>query len=92
MESGYYLYFYTKDSRYQDMASTFIGSLVHYCKTSSGYAALASVETREKKDSMESFFLAETLKYLYLTFAPRETLDLNKVVFNTEAHPIQKTW
>jgi len=92
MESGYYLYFYTKDPRYLEMASTFLGSLVRCCKTSSGYATLASVETREKKDNMESFFLAETLKYLYLTFAPRETLDLNKVVFNTEAHPIQKTW
>jgi mannosidase alpha-like ER degradation enhancer 2 len=92
MESGYYLYFYTKDPRYLDMASTFLGSLVRYCKAGSGYAALASVETHEKKDNMESFFLAETLKYLYLTFAPRETLDLNKVVFNTEAHPIQKTW
>lgn len=92
MESAYYLYFYTKDSRYQEMASTFIGSLVHNCRTESGYASLRSVETREKADSMESFFLAETLKYLYLTFAPRETLDLNKVVFNTEAHPIQKTW
>jgi len=41
---------------------------------------------------MESYFLAETLKYLYLLFAPRETLDLNKVVFNTEAHPLRKTW
>jgi mannosidase alpha-like ER degradation enhancer 2 len=92
MESGYYLYFYTRDPRYLEMASTFLGSLVRYCKTSSGYAALASVETRERKDNMESFFLAETLKYLYLTFAPRETLDLNKVIFNTEAHPIQKTW
>ena len=92
MESAYYLYFYTKDSRYVEMASTFIGSVVHNCKTGSGYAALRSVETREKADSMESYFLAETLKYLYLTFAPRETLDLNKVVFNTEAHPMQKTW
>jgi ER degradation enhancer, mannosidase alpha-like 2 len=92
MESAYYLYFYTKDPHYVEMASTFLGSLVHNCKTGSGYAALRNVETREKTDSMESFFLAETLKYLYLTFAPRETLDLNKVVFNTEAHPIQKTW
>jgi ER degradation enhancer, mannosidase alpha-like 2 len=41
---------------------------------------------------MESYFLAETLKYLYLLFAPRETLDLNKVVLNTEAHPLRKTW
>jgi len=92
MESAYYLYYYTKDSRYLEMASTFIGSLVHYCKTGSGYAALHSVETREKEDRMESYFLAETMKYLYLTFAPRETLDLNRVVFNTEAHPIQRTW
>ena len=57
-----------------------------------GYAALKNVETREKNDSIESFFLAETLKYLYLIYAPRSTLDLNKVVFNTEAHPLQKTW
>jgi ER degradation enhancer, mannosidase alpha-like 2 len=92
MESAYYLSFYTKDPRYVEMASSFIGSLVHCCKTGSGYASLRSVETKEKADSMESYFLAETLKYLYLTFAPRETLDLNKVVFNTEAHPIQKTW
>ena len=92
MESAYYLSFYTKDARYQEMASTFIGSLVHYCKTNSGYASLRSVQTHEKEDIMHSFFLAETLKYLYLTFAPRETLDLNRVVFNTEAHPIRKTW
>jgi len=50
------------------------------------------VQAKTKKDSMESYFLAETLKYLYLLFAPRETLDLNKVVFNTEAHPLKRTW
>jgi mannosidase alpha-like ER degradation enhancer 2 len=37
-------------------------------------------------------FLAETLKYLYLLFAPEETLDLERVVFNTEAHPLRRTW
>jgi mannosidase alpha-like ER degradation enhancer 2 len=92
MESAYYLSFYSKDPRYREMGSTFIGSLVRYCKSNSGYAALASVKTREKSDRMESYFLAETLKYLYLLFAPRETIDLNQVVFNTEAHPIRKTW
>jgi len=91
-ESAYYLYFYTRDPRYKEMASTFLGSLVRYCKTEAAYASLRKVESKEKEDRMESFFLAETLKYLYLTFAPRETLDLNKVVFNTEAHPITKTW
>ena len=92
IESAYYLSFYTKDARYTEMGSTFLLSLVRFCKTDSGYAALKNVETREKNDSMESFFLAETLKYLYLIYAPRETLDLNKVVFNTEAHPLRKTW
>ena len=28
------------------------------------------VQTKEKDDSMESFFFAETMKYLYLLFAP----------------------
>jgi mannosidase alpha-like ER degradation enhancer 2 len=65
---------------------------VRSCKTDAGYASLSNVETKTKKDIMESYFLAETLKYLYLLFAPRETLDLDKVVFNTEAHPIRKTW
>jgi mannosidase alpha-like ER degradation enhancer 2 len=92
IESAYYLWFYTKDTRYTEMGSTFLLSLVRFCKTDSGYAALRNVETRDKSDNMESFFLAETLKYLYLIFAPRQTLDLNKVVFNTEAHPLQKTW
>ena len=36
---------------------------------------------------MESFFLGETLKYLYLLQDPDHGLDLAKVVFNTEAHP-----
>ena len=92
MESAYYLYFYTKESRYLEMASTFIGSLVHYCKTGSGYAGLRSVETREKDDRMESYFLARTMKYLYLTFAPRGTLDLNLVIFSSGGHPIQRAW
>lgn len=36
---------------------------------------------------MESFFLAETLKYLYLAQDPDHPIDLMKYVFNTEAHP-----
>jgi mannosidase alpha-like ER degradation enhancer 2 len=57
-----------------------------------GFAQLESVVTKEQDDSMESFFLAETLKYAYLLFAPEETLDFGDVVFNTEAHPIWRTW
>ncbi len=90
IESAYYLYYFKNDPVYLEMGETFFKSLKKYCRTRAGYAALKSVQTKEKKDSMESFFLAETLKYLYLLFAPRETMDLSKVIFNTEAHPIRK--
>ncbi len=48
--------------------------------------------TKEKGNLMHSFFLAETLKYLYLLFAPDGALDLQREVFNTEAHPLRRTW
>jgi mannosidase alpha-like ER degradation enhancer 2 len=92
IESAYYLYHYTRDPRYRRMGSLFFDSLKAYCRTGAGYAALSSVISKKKADSMESFFLAETLKYLYLLFAPPETLDFDAVTFNTEAHPVRKTW
>ena len=92
IESTYYLYYFTGEPRYLDMGKTFADSLDKYCCTEVGFAALLNVETKEKRDAMESFFLAETLKYLYLLYAPKSTLDLHKVVFNTEAHPMQRTW
>jgi len=63
-----------------------------HCRTKAGYAALESVVTKKRKDRMESYVLAETFKYFYLLFAPPETLDFKQVVFNTEAHPIRRTW
>jgi mannosidase alpha-like ER degradation enhancer 2 len=41
---------------------------------------------------MESFVFAETFKYFYLLYAPPGALDFRAVVFNTEAHPLRKTW
>ncbi len=92
IESTYYLYYFTGQARYLDMGMTLFDSLEKYCQTEAGFAALLNVETKEKRDDMESFFLAETLKYLYLLYAPKSTLDLHKVVFNTEAHPMKRTW
>jgi len=92
IESAYYLLNFTNDSRYREMGNTFFDSLQKYCRTDTGHAALSNVDKKIKKDEMESFFFAETLKYLYLLYAPPNTLDLSKVVFNTEAHPIRRTW
>jgi mannosidase alpha-like ER degradation enhancer 2 len=90
VESTYYLYRYTKDPKYMLMGEKLWRDFVKYCRTDEGYAALKSVETKEKSDSMQSFLFAETFKYFYLLFAPPETLDFQKVIFNTEAHPIRR--
>jgi mannosidase alpha-like ER degradation enhancer 2 len=92
IESAYYLYSYTRDPLYLRMGQVFFESFVKYCRTEAGYAALSNVLTKEKKDEMESFVMAETFKYFYLLFAPPGTLKFRKVIFNTEAHPITRTW
>jgi len=92
IESAYYLYHFTGDSIYLKMGKNYFESLVKFCRTENGYAELKNVETKEKTDEMESFFFAETLKYLYLLFADQEVIDFSEVIFNTEAHPIWKTW
>jgi mannosidase alpha-like ER degradation enhancer 2 len=92
IESAYYLYHYTKDPKYLKMGEAFYNGLVNYCRAKSGYAALKNVISKEKADQMDSFFLAETLKYLYLLFAPQDALPFDTVIFNTEAHPMHRTW
>jgi len=47
------------------------------------------VNTGDKDNMMQSFFLAETLKYLYLLFSPPSVISLDEWVFNTEAHPLR---
>ena len=89
IESAYYLNHYTNDPRFRAMGREFFDSFVRYCRTEAGYAALKDVRSKEQEDSMESFVFAETFKYFYLLFAPKETLDFDAVTFNTEAHPLR---
>jgi hypothetical protein len=91
IESCFYLYRQTKDQEYLRMGQRMIGDILSKCRTEAGYAEIKNVKSLKLSDSMESFFLAETLKYAYLLFAPENTLDLSKVVFNTEAHPLRMT-
>jgi ER degradation enhancer, mannosidase alpha-like 2 len=92
IESAYYLHHFTDDPRYLEMGRTFFDSLVKYCRTDPGYAAIKDVKKKTQEDQMESFFLAETLKYLFLLFSPPDTLDLTNHIFNTEAHPMKRAW
>jgi hypothetical protein len=91
IESAYILSHYTRDPKYVDMGRTMFRDLVTHCRTEAGYTVLESVVTKEKGDLQHSFLLAETLKYFYLLFNP-DALDFEEVTFNTEAHPLRKTW
>lgn len=82
IESAYYLHD-------EAMGRTYFEALIANCRTDSGYTTLTNVVTKEKGDLMPSYFLAETLKYLYLLFSPQK---FETTVFNTEAHPLRRTW
>ena len=90
IESAFYLWRRTKDARYRDMGGQFFIDLLAHCRTQAGYTVLDDVVTKAQGDSMPSYFLAETLKYLYLLFADDDALDLDAVVLNTEAHPLKR--
>ena len=79
IESTYYLHHLTGDPIYLHMGQDYFDSLVRWCRTPEAYAALTDVRTKQQKDEMESFFFAETLKYLYLLYAPRDTVDWTEV-------------
>ncbi|HKS25811.1 MAG TPA: glycoside hydrolase family 47 protein [Thermoanaerobaculia bacterium] len=89
IESAYVLRCLTGDRQYVDMGKVFLDSLVAHCRTDAGYTTLKSVVTMEKGDLMPSYFLAETLKYLYLIFAPDAVFDFKRNIFTTEAHPLR---
>jgi len=92
VESTYYLYHYTRNPAYRQMGEKMFDDFVKYCRTEAGYAALADVISKKQLDEMESFVLAETFKYFYLLFASPETLKFDKIILNTEAHPLRRTW
>jgi hypothetical protein len=92
IESAWYLRRATGDPAYLAMGQAFLDDLVAHTRTDAGFTVVTSVATMARGDLMPSYFLAETLKYLYLIFAPDDAVDLGRVVFTTEAHPLRPTW
>jgi len=92
IESIYVLYRFTGLQKYRDYAWTIYQNIMKYCKIASG--GFASVENTNRTpprhiDLMDSYFLAETLKYLFLIFSDSNVLPTDEWVFNTEAHPLR---
>ncbi|CAM6100570.1 unnamed protein product [Calypogeia fissa] len=91
VESLFVLYRVTGEMKYRHWGWEIFQAFETHAKVASGgYSSLDSVTTipAPKRDKMETFFLGETLKYLYLLFSDSSVLPLDKYVFNTEAHPL----
>uniref|UniRef100_A0A673W2X4 alpha-1,2-Mannosidase n=1 Tax=Salmo trutta TaxID=8032 RepID=A0A673W2X4_SALTR len=87
-ESTYFLYKATKDPYYLEVGRTVLDNLNRFARVPCGFAAMKDVRTGSHEDRMDSFFLAEMFKYLFLLFAEEEDLTFNveDYIFTTEAH------
>ncbi|XP_055009162.1 ER degradation-enhancing alpha-mannosidase-like protein 3 [Boleophthalmus pectinirostris] len=87
-ESTYYLYKATGDPYYLRVGQSIVEKLNVYARVPCGFAAVQDVRTGTHEDRMDSFFLAEMFKYLYLLFSEKSQLPINidDYVFTTEAH------
>lgn len=94
LESIFILYRITGDRTLMDSAWEMYSAIEKYTATDFANAALDDVTVLDgkppKSDRMESFWMAETLKYLYLLFSETDVISLDEWVFNTEAHPLKK--
>ncbi|KAI6651948.1 hypothetical protein LOD99_4827 [Oopsacas minuta] len=93
VESLYYLYKVTGDRIYQEWGWEIFNAFEKITRIATGgYSSINNVRSETHphyRDLMESFFLGETLKYLFLLFSEDESLlPLNSILFNTEAHII----
>ncbi|GAB4316304.1 MAG: hypothetical protein Kow00127_07660 [Bacteroidales bacterium] len=91
IESAFYLYKITGDTAWLNMNIKFWNDLKKYCRTDVAFTSVDDVTTMKQRDYMPTFFLAETLKYFWLTFSNREDYLPEDIVFNTEAHPFRKS-
>ncbi|KAK8197589.1 family 47 glycosyl hydrolase [Phyllosticta capitalensis] len=99
VESLFYMWRITRDEMYREWGWQMFEAFVRHTlldptttdepNSGEGFTSLDNVMVvpPRMRDNMESFWLAETLKYFYLLFGPDDVLPLDEVVLNTEAHP-----
>ncbi|KAI0126357.1 family 47 glycosyl hydrolase [Xylariales sp. AK1849] len=90
IESIFLMYRMTGKEEYQEIAWTMFQSIKKATETDLAFSAINDVTATgqtQKLDSMESFWLAETLKYFWLIFSSPDLISLDQYVLNTEAHP-----
>ncbi|KAF7870089.1 uncharacterized protein EAF02_009279 [Botrytis sinoallii] len=92
IESVFIMYRLTGDRAWQETGWKMFKAIVKHTHTPLANARIKNVmeQKPDKEDSMESFWLAETLKYFYLLFSEPEVVSLDEWVLNTEAHPLRQ--
>ena len=92
LESVFYMYRITGDSYWRDKGWHMFESIDNATSTEYGNSAIEDVTQKEPtlRDKAESFWTAETLKYLWLLFSEPDLVSLDDWVFNTEAHPFRR--
>ncbi|KAJ3037039.1 Mannosyl-oligosaccharide 1,2-alpha-mannosidase IB [Rhizophlyctis rosea] len=102
VETLFYMWRLTHDTKWRDIGWEIAQKVEKYCRVEGGYVGVLDVtrggEDEERKawmpregrdgDVMDTWFLGETLKYLYLLFTDDDVVPLEEYVFNTEAHPL----
>ncbi|CAK7222381.1 hypothetical protein SBRCBS47491_004847 [Sporothrix bragantina] len=95
IESVWYMYRITGDPAWQEKGWRMFQAVIRASRTEVGHSAIGDVTTDPSQpanqvDNMESFWLAETLKYFYLLFTTPDVISLDDYVLNTEAHPFKR--
>ncbi|CAJ0576983.1 unnamed protein product, partial [Mesorhabditis spiculigera] len=77
IEGWFYLWRLTGKQMYRDWVWDAVESMEKWCRREKGYVGLQNVYKPEQgaDDVQQSFFLAETLKYAYLTFTEDTTIS-----------------
>ncbi|RDW94030.1 class I alpha-mannosidase 1A [Aspergillus mulundensis] len=92
IESVFIMFRLTGDPIWREKGWKMFQAVDKATKTELANSAISDVTVDEPRpvDSMESFWLAETLKYFYLLFSDSSLVSLDEYVLNTEAHPFKR--
>ncbi|KAF2459554.1 glycosyl hydrolase family 47-domain-containing protein [Lineolata rhizophorae] len=92
IESVFYMYRVSGDPYWREAGWDMFSAVQRHTRTEWANSAIDDVtkEAPQLLDEMESFWLAETLKYFYLLFADEDLVSLDDYVLNTEAHPFKR--
>ncbi|KAL5336081.1 glycosyl hydrolase family 47-domain-containing protein [Aspergillus crustosus] len=92
IESVFIMFRLTGDSYWREKGWKMFQAIDKATRTELANTAISDVTLEDSRplDSMESFWLAETLKYFYLLFSDPSVVSLDEYVLNTEAHPFKR--